>query len=109
MIRAGKTLGLKVANEVFADRGYAMGGTLIPRDQPGALITDPAEAARRVLCMVCSGVVQTPDGADVLLQADTVCLHGDAPAAVEMARLIRQELQAAGITIAPLTSFIKSA
>lgn len=106
-IRAGKTMGLKVANEVFADRGYAVDGTLIPRGQPGSMIEDSVEAAQRVLRMVQTGFVRTPDGTDVALQADTVCLHGDAPAAVETACLIKQQLLAAGITVAPLTSFIR--
>lgn len=108
-IRAGKAMGLKVASEVFADRGYAGDGTLIPRGRPGAMIDDPVIAAQRVLGMVQTGMVQTPDGAAVTLQADTVCLHGDSPVAVETARLIKRELLAAGITIAPLTSFIELA
>lgn len=103
-IRAGIALGLKVANEVFADRGYTGDGTLIPRGQPGAIIDDPAAAAQRVLRLVQTGLVQTSDGTDIALRADTVCLHGDSPVAVETARLIKQELRSAGIVIAPLSA-----
>lgn len=106
MIRAGKSAGLKVANEVFADRGYAADGTLLQRGQPGALIEDPAEAVRRVLFMIQNGAVQTQDGTYVALQADTVCLHGDSPRAVETARLLKYELLAAGLAVSPLASFI---
>lgn len=106
MIRAGTAVGLRVANEVFADRGYAADGTLLQRGQPGAVIDDPAEAVRRVLCMVQHGAVQTPDGTEVALQADTVCLHGDSPRAVETARLLKQELVAAGFALAPLAAII---
>jgi UPF0271 protein len=88
-----------VVSEVFADRTYQADGSLTPRDRPEALITDTGIAVARVLRMVREGKVRATDGSDVAIRADTVCLHGDGPHAVEFARAIRQGLQAAGITI----------
>lgn len=100
LIRAGRAKGLRVAGEIFADRGYTSNGSLIPRGEPGALIDDPRAAARQVLHLLrtCTGSA---------LRAATVCLHGDGPETVNTARIIREELLAAGIKLAPLNHFIK--
>jgi UPF0271 protein len=103
MIKAGQQVGLRVANEVFADRGYNSDGTLIMRGQPGAMIYDPEEAAARVIKMVAEGTITAADGQEIAICADTVCLHGDSPGAVEMARTIRMRLEEAGIQISPLS------
>ncbi|TGE04963.1 LamB/YcsF family protein [Hymenobacter fodinae] len=99
LISAGQKLGLHVAQEVFADRTYQPNGTLTPRRQPNALLTDPAAAIAQVVRMVQEGKVQALSGEDVTIQADTVCIHGDGAHALEFAQRIRATLQQAGITI----------
>ena len=107
LIRAGQDKGLRVAGEIFADRGYTSNGSLIPRGEPGALIDDPRAAARQVLHILRTGTVPAPQGTATALRAATVCLHGDGPEAVNTARIIKEELLAAGIKLAPLNHFIK--
>ncbi len=94
---AARQQGLAVAEEVFADRGYRGDGTLMPRNQPGALIHDEAQAAAQVLGLALRGEVTAVDGTYCRLKADTVCLHGDSPRVVEFALRLRRELAAAGI------------
>jgi len=89
--------GLGVAEEAFVDRGYLADGRLVPRGQPGALLDDPAAAAARAVRLVCAGCVGTFDGGEIRLAADTLCLHGDGPRAVEIARAVRDALVTAGI------------
>ena len=100
LVRAGQRAGLATASEVFADRGYESDGTLIPRDRPGALLDDPPTVAARAVRMVTAGLVTAADGHDIPIRADTICIHGDAPHAVALARAVRTALAAAGITIA---------
>jgi 5-oxoprolinase (ATP-hydrolysing) subunit A len=102
MERAGRAAGLRVACEVFADRGYLDDGRLAPRGQPGALIHDPEAAARRTVEMVTTGRVRALSGRSVPVAADTICIHGDTPAAVAMARAVRGALAAAGVAIRPM-------
>ena len=99
LIAAGQALGLRVAHEVFADRTYQPDGSLTSRTEPGALIEDASIAVGQVRSMVRDGVVTAVDGSRVPGTADTVCLHGDGPQAVEFARRLRQELTAAGIDV----------
>lgn len=98
LIAAGRAAGLAVASEVFADRGYQPDGSLIPRGQPGALLGSTAESIEQVLRMVRTGEVRTSGGA-VAIQADTLCIHGDAPQAVETARALRAALEADGVEV----------
>lgn len=100
LIKAAHRLSLGTANEVFADRTYQQDGTLTSRLQPDALITDPAKATSQVLRMVQEGKVQSQQGTDVNIQADTVCIHGDGPHALEFARHIREILDQSGIVVA---------
>ena len=88
-----------VVSEVFADRTYRADGSLTPRTEPNALITDEAAAVAQVLRMVREGKVRATDGTDVSISADTICLHGDGAHPVEFARRLRQELAAAGVAI----------
>jgi UPF0271 protein len=81
-------------------------GTLVPRNQPGAVIHDPKTITARTIRMVCEGRIETVAGTDIPIVADTVLLHGDNPGAVKLARLIRAELTAAGVTIAPLPAVL---
>lgn len=96
---AARARGLRIANEVFADRTYQRDGSLTPRSQPNALIHDEATAVAQVLRMVREGVVRATDGTDVPITADTVCLHGDGPDPVAFARRLRAELGAADIEV----------
>ena len=79
MVKAANAIGLPVASEVFADRGYQADGSLVPRGAPGAMIEDEDTAIARVLQMAAQGTVQADDGSTVTLQADSVCVHGDGP------------------------------
>lgn len=99
LVRAARETGLAVAEEVFADRTYQADGSPTPRGQPGAVITDIKAAIDQVLCMVHRGVVRSLQGTEVPVRADTLCIHGDQPAAAEFARAIRIALEADGITI----------
>jgi len=100
LIEKGERAGLRTASEVFADRGYLADGSLVPRDRPGALITDADVAAQRAVRMVTDGIVRSVDGTDVKLRADTICVHGDGPNAAAMARSLRSALESAGIHLA---------
>lgn len=93
---------MRLAEEVFADRTYQPDGSLTPRTEPGAVITDPAAAVAQVMRMVRDGVVRAVDGTEVPIQADTVCIHGDGTGAVALARRLREELMAAGIAVKPV-------
>ena len=99
LTKAGEKLGLKTAHEVFADRTYQANGTLTPRRQPDALITEAATAIAQVLRMVQHGRVRTQQGADVAIRADTVCLHGDGAHALEFAQQLHAALRQAGATL----------
>lgn len=100
VIVAAAQLNVPVISEVFADRAYNPDGTLVSRRQPGAMIHDAQDAAQRAVRMVQHGMVTAIDGTEVTVQADTICLHGDEPGAVDRARAIRVALDAAGIQIA---------
>ena len=100
LARAGEALGLRVAREAFADRNYRRDGSLVPRTEPTALVHDPEEAAARVLRMLLENVVQAIDGSELAIEVDTICLHGDTPHAVDFARQLRAQLDAAGIVVA---------
>lgn len=100
LIRAGEQAGLKTANEVFADRTYQADGSLTPRSELGAMIPEASASIAQVKRMIEEGKVRSLDGADVSVRADTLCIHGDEPNAVEFARRIRQALTEAGVRIA---------
>lgn len=99
LITAAEARGLVAASEVFADRGYETDGSLTPRGLAGALITDPNQAAQRVLNMIQRGAVATTQGPEIPLRAETVCIHGDSPQAAELAKTIRETLEEAGVTV----------
>ena len=101
LVRAGRAAGLRVAEEVFADRTYQSDGSLTPRSRPDALITDEAVAVAQVLRMVSEGVVRATDGTEVAIKADTVCVHGDGPHAVTFARRLKSELARSGVELRP--------
>ena len=97
----GERAGLRVASEVFADRGYRADGSLAPRGTPGAVVTDAAEVARRAVDMAVRHAVTALDGASVSVRADTICVHGDTPGAAAIARAVRDALRSAGIDVTP--------
>ena len=99
LIRAGQRLGLATRQEVFADRGYQADGSLVPRTQPGALITDEEQALAQTLEMVRTGQVIAIDGTSAKVQADTVCLHGDGEHALRFARRLRAAFAEHGILV----------
>ena len=99
LIRAGQRLGLTTRQEVFADRGYLPDGSLVPRTQAGALITDEGKALAQTLEMVRAGRVIAVDGTPANVQADTVCLHGDGEHALQFARRLRAAFSEEGILV----------
>lgn len=91
--------GLRTVREAFADRAYTPQGTLVSRREPGATLHDPELVAARMVRLVTAGVVAAVDGTDVAVIADSICVHGDGPGAVELARRVRAALEAAGVTV----------
>jgi len=104
--RAGAKLGLRMAREIYADRTYDDTGNLTPRKQPGAVLHDAAVAAERVAEMVREGVIVSASGKRIPVAIDTVCVHGDNPAAVEMARAVRARLEASGVALRPMREIV---
>lgn len=96
-----RAAGLSVVSEAFADRGYAADGTLVPRGQPGAVLHDVDLVADRMVQLASTGIIRAADGSSLQLQADSICVHGDSPGAVQMAARIRQALSDRGVSIAP--------
>jgi len=107
LLEAAREAGLAVASEGFADRAYNPDGTLRSRRLPGALLESPAAAAEQALRIARDGTVTAHTGEEVSLHVDTICLHGDTPAAVEIAQAIRHRLAQAGVEVAPLGSFVR--
>ena len=93
--------GLSAIEEAFADRGYTPQGTLVSRREPGAVLHDAQAVAARMLQLVREGTVPAVDGSPVAVRADSICVHGDSPGAVAMARAVRERLQDAGVAIRP--------
>lgn len=99
MHKEAQRVGLHAVDEAFVDRAYTADGALVPRSTPGAVITDPQQVAARAVAMALDGRVTTLDGASVSLRARSLCLHGDTPGAVELAKQVRTALEAAGVTV----------
>lgn len=99
LVAAGETLGLRTAHEVFADRTYQADGTLTPRTQPGAMVTDHQQAIQQVVKMVKDKTVLSQQGTEVVIKADTVCIHGDGVHALEFACQIRDFLISSGVAV----------
>lgn len=93
--------GMRGVPEFFADRGYTPQGTLVPRSKPGALLSDAHAVATRVERMAVTGVVTAVDGSEVAVRAESVCVHGDSPGAVDMARAVRATLAEASVGVRP--------
>jgi UPF0271 protein len=101
LVAAGEAANLPMAHEIFADRAYEDDGNLVSRKKPGSVLHDPRQIAERVVRMVQDGAVVSITGKVMKMRTDTVCIHGDTPGAVEIARGVRQALKDAGIEVAP--------
>jgi len=99
LIAVAEACGLPVASEVFADRRYQADGSLVPRSQPGALITDEKAAVTQALSMVLGDRVTAIDGTIVGIRADTVCVHGDGVRPVEFAQRLREAFLGSGVSL----------
>ena len=99
ILTAGRTAGLAVAAEVFADRAYEPDGTLASRRKPGSVIHDVNTVVARAVRMVTDKTVVAVDGSVIPLQADTICVHGDTPGSDRLAANIRAGLERAGVTV----------
>lgn len=106
LVKAGKKIGLRSANEVFSDRTYQEDGSLTSRREENALIHDQEVAVNQVIRIVKEGKVKSLQGVDVSIQAHTVCIHGDGQNALQFAKYISTSLQNAGITIAKISNFL---
>jgi UPF0271 protein len=96
--------GVPCFSEVFADRAYLPDGTLAGRDLPGAVLHDSQEVARRAVRLVVEGEVVATDGSIIEIAGDSVCLHGDTPGALDLARSVRRAIEDAGISIRPFAA-----
>ncbi|MFF7260379.1 LamB/YcsF family protein [Streptomyces sp. NPDC008159] len=99
LLKVAEQAGLPVVTEAFADRAYTERGTLVPRSQDGAVITDAAVVIERSVTLARSGTVLSHSGEHVTVRARSLCLHGDTPGAVELARRVRAELTASGVRV----------
>ena len=98
---AATSAGLVAVGEGFADRGYRADGTLVPRSVAGAVIHDPDLVAAQAVRMAVEGRVAAADGTDVATPVRSICVHGDTPGAVELARRVRAALSGAGLDVSP--------
>lgn len=99
LIDWARDAGLTVVAEAFADRGYTPEGTLVSRRDPGAVLHDVDQIAARMLMLVREGVVEAVDGSPVRIAADSICVHGDSPGAVAIARHLRERFEQEGVRI----------
>lgn len=107
MIKAAKDIGLRVASEVFADRAYNLDGSLVSRSIEGSVIHDADLAISRVIRMVKEGKVKSISGEDINIDAQSICVHGDNPKALEFVWKIHEALINENIEISKLSEFIK--
>ena len=102
-LRQAEQAGLRVVREAFADRAYTPEGALVSRRLPGAVLHDADEIARRCVAMATGQPVADVDGGELRLSPDSICVHGDTPGAVDIARRVRAELERAGVALATFT------
>ncbi|MVA76574.1 5-oxoprolinase subunit PxpA [Auraticoccus sp. F435] len=100
-LRLAAEAGLTVVHEAFADRAYTPEGTLVSRRLPGSVLHDRDEIAERCVAMATGGAIKDVEGGDLVLEPGSICVHGDTPGAVEIARAVRERLTAAGVELAP--------
>lgn len=102
LLKAAKRVGIKCASEVFADRVYEDDGSLVPRTKIGAVITNEEEASDRAVQMIKFGKVKSISGKEIPITADTICIHGDTPQALHLARIMRAKFAREKIEIQAL-------
>jgi UPF0271 protein len=100
-LRQAADAGLTVVHEAFADRAYTPEGTLVSRRLPGAVLHDPDEIAGRCVAMASGKPIQDVEGGPLTVRPQSICVHGDTPGAVGIARQVREALTAAGVTLTP--------
>lgn len=93
--------GLRVVSEGYADRAYLADGRLVPRSDPGAVLSDVDTVVARAVRMATAGEVEAVDGGTLAVPVASLCVHGDTPGAVELARRVRAGLESAGLQVAP--------
>jgi UPF0271 protein len=98
--QAAREQEVRVFSEVFADRAYLPDGQLVPRSRPGAVLHDAREAADRLIGFLRSGKMPVLDAEPISLKADSICVHGDSPDSLQMAREVRARLEAEGVRVA---------
>ena len=101
-----ESMGLTCAAEAFADRAYEPDGILRKRTLPGALLDDPAKAARQALQIAPRHIALTTDGSELKVAAQTICIHSDTPGSVAIARAVNEALKKAGVQVRPLSSAV---
>ena len=105
-VRIAQEMGLRVAREAFADRALNADGTLVPRSTPGALIHAADAVVERSVKVATEGKLTAITGEEIPVDADTLCLHGDTPGAVDLAKAIRSGLEASNVDIVPLSKLV---
>ena len=101
-VAIAEEMGMRVAREIFADRALNPDGTLVSRSHHGAVLHDVDDVVRRSVRMVTEGIATAVNGEEIVVEAESLCVHGDTPGAVEMASSLRRELEAAGVEVVPL-------
>jgi UPF0271 protein len=104
LLRIAAARGLRAVAEAFADRAYAPDATLVPRREPGAVLSDPDQIAARCVGMVLDGEVVAVDGTVLAVRPESLCVHGDSPGAVGLAQAVCAALARAGIALAPFAA-----
>ena len=104
-VEIGNEMGARIARETFADRAFNPDGTLVARSQPGSVLHEPEEVIERSLKMVKESKVTAITGEEIPIEADTICLHGDNPGAVELAAGLRGRFEAEGVEVLPMGAF----
>ncbi|MGH3357683.1 MAG: LamB/YcsF family protein [Nocardioidaceae bacterium] len=99
LLAQAERAGLRPVKEAFADRAYTPEATLVSRREPGAVLDDPQAVADRVLAMVTGEPIRAIDGSEVLVEPDSICVHGDSPGAVAMATAVRGLLTDRGVDL----------
>ena len=104
-VKIGKEMGNRIAQETFADRAFNADGTLVARSVEGSVLHDPDVVVERSLRIVTEGTATAITGEEISIDADTICLHGDNPGAVELASAIRSRFEESGVEVAPMGTF----
>ena len=105
-IGIAQEMGLSVAREAFADRAVRSDGTLVPRSEPGSVIHDVDSVVERSVKMITQNRVIAITGEELTIHADSICLHGDTPGALEMAKAVKSGLENAGVEIKTMTDVV---